>query len=147
MDRVSAASAGDGSAGAGGNMRGEGVPSIPSDEEVWLALEASNAREFVELLPDGLDTVLGDTGVALSGGQMQRIVIARAIIRRAPVLLLDEAFTGLDPVAEVSVISALLRLVADRPLGQTVVSTLYLEYGVILALASELLARVGRGSG
>ena len=100
------------------------MPSIPSDEEVWLALEASNAREFVELLPDGLDTVLGDTGVALSGGQMQRIAIARAIIRRAPVLLLDEAFTGLDPVAEVSVISALLRLVADRPLGQTVVSTL-----------------------
>ena len=67
-----------------------GIPEA-SDEEVVRAAKAACCNEFIESLPNGYDTVLGEGGVHLSGGEAQRISIARAIIRNTPILVLDEA--------------------------------------------------------
>ncbi len=83
-------------------------------EQVVRAAEAANATEFIDRLPQGLDTVLGDLGQGLSGGQRQRIAIARAILRDAPILLLDEATSALDRGSEASVLQAIERLMAGR---------------------------------
>ncbi len=85
-----------------------------SDEEIWQAARAANADEFLRLLPDGLDTFLGENGTRLSGGQQQRLAIARAILRDAPILLLDEATSALDAQAERQVQDALDELMRDR---------------------------------
>ena len=90
-----------------------GVPQL-TDAAVWQALEDAYAREFVEALPNGLDTRLGDEGVQLSGGQKQRIAIARALVRDPRVLILDEATSSLDAVSEESVQNALDRLMNGR---------------------------------
>ena len=67
-----------------------------SDAELWQALDDASARGFVERLPLGLDTVLGDRGVRISGGERQRIALARAMLRRPAMLVLDEATSNLD---------------------------------------------------
>eukprot|EP00752_Nemacystus_decipiens_P019537 g17593.t1 len=67
-----------------------------SEEEVRAALDAANATDFVDTLPEGVDTQLGERGVTLSGGQRQRLAIARAVLQDAPILLLDEATSALD---------------------------------------------------
>jgi ATP-binding cassette subfamily B protein len=74
---------------------GYGNPEASSDD-VERAARLANAHEFILGLPEGYDTVVGERGVTLSGGQRQRIAIARAAIRRAPILILDEPTTGLD---------------------------------------------------
>jgi ABC-type multidrug transport system fused ATPase/permease subunit len=81
-----------------------------SEEEMWDALRFSAADEFVNKLPQKLDTVLGDRGVRLSGGERQRIVLARAILRKPSILILDEATSALDSENEANIQEALDRL-------------------------------------
>ena len=71
-----------------------------SDEELWAALQSANASQFVQDLPQGLDTVTGERGSRLSGGEKQRISIARALLKNPPVLLLDEATSAVDNETE-----------------------------------------------
>ena len=85
-----------------------------SRDEVLAAIEAAHAREFIEALPQGLDTRLGDDGGGLSGGQRQRIALARAFLKDAPLLILDEATSALDYESEQHIQAALRDLAAGR---------------------------------
>ncbi len=82
--------------------------------ELEKACQAANAHEFVALLPQGYDTVIGERGIRLSGGQRQRIAIARAILRDAPILVLDEALSAVDAENEAIIQVALNRLMQGR---------------------------------
>jgi len=90
-----------------------GKPSA-TDEEIWQAVTQANARDFIEVLPQGLDTIVGERGVKLSGGQRQRIAIARAILKNAPILVLDEATSALDSESEKLIQDALEKLMKGR---------------------------------
>lgn len=85
-----------------------------SEERLQAAVRAAYVHEFVEQLPDGLDTMVGDRGALLSGGQRQRVVIARALLRDTPILILDEATSALDTSAERHIQAALDQLVRNR---------------------------------
>ncbi|MCC5985687.1 MAG: ABC transporter ATP-binding protein [Rhodobacteraceae bacterium] len=90
-----------------------GMEDVPADR-LRAAVEAAHVAEFVDALPEGLDTRAGPRGSALSGGQRQRVAIARAILRDAPILLLDEATSALDARSEALVQAALERLARGR---------------------------------
>ena len=85
--------------------------------EVVRALKAAQCMDIIEKLPDGIDTVIGAKGVYLSGGEQQRITIARAVLKNAPILILDEATAFADPDNEVRVGKAL----AELSRGKTVI--------------------------
>ena len=85
-----------------------------SDEAIAQALRRSYAQEFINQLPDGLETLVGDDGVLLSGGQRQRIAIARALLKNAPVLIMDEATSALDNESEKYIQSALQEVMVGR---------------------------------
>lgn len=85
-----------------------------SRQEIIEAARLANADEFIVNLPEGYDTMVGERGVTLSGGQRQRIAIARAIIRRSPILILDEPSSGLDAASEELVFEALRRLMEGK---------------------------------
>jgi subfamily B ATP-binding cassette protein MsbA len=85
-----------------------------SDEELMRAAEAAHVLDFANEMPDGLETLVGDRGVLLSGGQRQRIAIGRALLKDAPVLILDEATSSLDTQSERRIQEALGELMKNR---------------------------------
>jgi len=85
-----------------------------TDAELWGALESANAKHFVETLPEGLDTKVGERGIKLSVGEKQRVSIARALLRNPPILLLDEATASVDTETERQIQSALDALMQHR---------------------------------
>lgn len=90
-----------------------GRPDVPLDK-VQQAAQAALAHDFISAMPEGYDTVIGERGMRLSGGERQRIAIARAILKNAPVLILDEATSSLDTESEALVQSALQNLMTGR---------------------------------
>lgn len=107
-------------------------------EQVEAAARLANADGFIRALPQGYDTILGERGATLSNGQRQRIAIARAAIRNAPILLLDEPTTGLDAANVQTVISALDRLAQGR-------TTLLITHDLQHAAQSDLILFVEGG--
>ncbi|MBU0651401.1 MAG: lipid A export permease/ATP-binding protein MsbA [Proteobacteria bacterium] len=87
---------------------------VKTEEEIVAAAKAANAHDFIVRLPMGYDTVIGEQGTKLSGGERQRISIARAILKDAPILILDEATSSLDSEAEIEVQEALENLMKGR---------------------------------
>ena len=85
-----------------------------TEGEIIQAARTANAHEFICLLPDGYNTVVGERGVKLSGGQRQRIAIARAVLKDAPILILDEATSSVDTETEMLIQQALERLMVGR---------------------------------
>ena len=85
-----------------------------SDAELWRAVDAANARQFIERLPQGLESVVGERGVKLSVGEKQRLSIARALLKDPPILILDEATASVDTATERLIQEALEHLMANR---------------------------------
>src|SRR5262249_39813751 len=83
-------------------------------EEIIEAAKAANAHDFVTRLPAGYDTVLGERGAQISGGERQRISIARAFLKDAPILILDEPTSSVDSKTEWVILEALSRLIVGR---------------------------------
>jgi ABC-type multidrug transport system fused ATPase/permease subunit len=124
-------------------------------EQIEHAARCANAHDFIESLPAGYDTEIGERGATLSGGQRQRIAIARAFIRRAPILVLDEPTTGLDADSTRLVVGALRSLMRgtttiiishDPGLVRSADRVLLVESGTIAAEGThdELLDAGGR---
>ncbi len=109
-----------------------------SDAEVLAACEAAYATEFIRLMPQGMDTFLGERGVRLSGGQRQRLSIARALLSQRPILLLDEATSALDAESEKMVQLALEGLMRDR-------TTLIIAHRLATVQNADRIAVLERG--
>ena len=126
-----------------------------TDAEIETAARAAGIHDFIASLPGGYDTVVGERGATLSGGQRQRIAIARAMVRNAPILLLDEPTTGLDARTEEQVMAALRSLMVGRttiivthqlPLIREADQILFIEHGRLVERGThtELLRLNGR---
>ena len=89
-----------------------GNPSA-SDDELWTALEIAQARSFVEAMPGGLDAPIHQGGTNVSGGQRQRLAIARAVVRRPEIYLFDDSFSALDLATDARLRAALAPVTAD----------------------------------
>ena len=87
---------------------------IAADSELWRAVDAANARHFIERLPQGMESVVGERGVKLSVGEKQRLSIARALLKDPPILILDEATASVDTATERLIQEALEHLMANR---------------------------------
>ena len=85
-----------------------------NDDAVWEAIDAANLRSVIEDLPKGLDTMVGENGMSMSGGQRQRLAIARALIRDPKIIILDEATSALDVISEQSVQNAIDNMIKGR---------------------------------
>ncbi len=103
------------------------------------AAEAADAHEFIQRLPEGYETRVGQRGRLLSGGQRQRIAIARAMIRDAPILLLDEPTTSLDADAAERILSPLRRLMAGR-------TTVVISHNLLTVQDAQQIIYLDRGS-
>jgi ATP-binding cassette subfamily B protein len=131
-----------------------GVPDATA-ADIMAAVRLAGAYDFVQRLPHGLDTVVGERGTTLSHGQRQRLAIARAIVRNAPLLILDEPTTGLDEESERAVVRALdlsargrsvLVITHDLQLAARADRILYLEGGRLLEQGThaQLMGVAGR---
>ena len=122
-----------------------------TDDEVWSALRLAQADRFVAVLPDGLDSIVGERGTTLSGGQRQRLALARALVRKPRLLVLDDATSAVDPEVERRILAALRS--TDVPATVVVVAyrratialadeVVYVEHGRIMARGTheDLLA-------
>jgi ATP-binding cassette subfamily B protein len=109
-----------------------------TDQEVREAAEAASALDFLEQLPEGLNSFMGERGVRLSGGQRQRLAIARAILRNPAVLLLDEATSALDAESERAVQEALDRLMQGR-------TTLVIAHRLATVLKADRIVVLDQG--
>jgi subfamily B ATP-binding cassette protein MsbA len=85
-----------------------------SDQEIIEAAKSANAHDFIQKFPQGYETIIGEQGVKLSGGERQRLSIARALLKNAPILILDEATSSLDSDSETEVQRAMERLMEGR---------------------------------
>ncbi len=85
-----------------------------TEDDVRRALKDAEALDFVEAMPQGLDTPVGERGTALSGGQRQRLALARALVHSPDLLILDEATTALDPATEIEICRTLRRFAGQR---------------------------------
>lgn len=115
-----------------------GRPEAP-DAEIVAVARAVGADGFIARLPDGYDTIVGDRGLKLSGGQRQRVGIARALLKRAPIIVLDEATSALDTESELVIQRALVTSTADR----TVVAVAH-RLSTIAAFDRVLVMQAGR---
>ncbi|WP_048307870.1 thiol reductant ABC exporter subunit CydD [Halomonas sp. PR-M31] len=106
-----------------------------SDAQLWEAVTQAGLEELVTVLPDGLNTRLGERGLGLSGGQAQRLALARVFLSKAPLVLLDEPTASLDADSEAQVVTSLKRLVAQ---GRTVVIATH--HPALMALADRVLS-------
>ncbi len=129
--------------------------SSANETELWRAVEAANARNFIERLPGGLESIVGERGVKLSVGEKQRLSIARALLKDPPILILDEATASVDTATERLIQEALEHLMANRTSVviahrlSTIVRAdqiLVLDHGRIIERGrhSELIARGGK---
>lgn len=114
-----------------------GLPDGTADD-VREAAEGANARSFIDQMPEGLQTELGERGVRLSGGEAQRIAIARALIRRPRILLMDEATSNLDAISEKIVQEALDRIMRGR-------TTLFIAHRLSTAARADRILMLRRG--
>ncbi|RPE37271.1 ATP-binding cassette subfamily B protein [Streptomyces sp. Ag109_O5-1] len=110
-----------------------------TDADVWAAAAAADAHDFVTALPDGYDTPVGRRGNSLSGGQRRRIALARAMLRTAPVLVLDEPTAGLDDGATARVMAPLRRLAAGR-------TTFLITHDLRLTAQADLILHLADGT-
>ena len=109
-----------------------------SDEEVVAAARAADAHAFISAMPDGYDTRIGQRGRRLSGGQRQRIAIARAMVRDAPILVLDEPTTALDAESGERVMEPVRRLMSGR-------ATLVISHNLITAREADQILVLDEG--
>jgi ATP-binding cassette, subfamily B, bacterial len=107
-------------------------------EAIALAARLAHAHEFIEQLPDGYDTVIGERGASLSGGQRQRIAIARAVLRNAPIVILDEPLTGVDVVAENLIMRGLENLMCNR-------TAIMIAHRLTTILKADVVVVIGEG--
>jgi ABC-type multidrug transport system fused ATPase/permease subunit len=110
-----------------------------TDAELWQALDDAGLREEIEALPEGLGAEVGEQGALLSGGQAQRLAIARAFLRDAPILLLDEPTSQVDLASETAILAALDRLAAGR-------TVLMIAHRPGAILAADRVIALGSGS-
>jgi ATP-binding cassette subfamily B protein len=109
-----------------------------TENDILAAAQLANAHDFIAGLPQGYDTILGERGASLSGGQRQRLAIARAALRKAPIVILDEPTTGLDGQNESEVMAALERLTEGR-------TTLLISHNLRAAKQADMIIYFERG--
>ena len=114
-----------------------GRPGAP-DAEVWHALEQANIREFVESLPEKLDTMIGEGGLRPSTGQRQRLALARVFLKNPPILILDEATSGLDSEVENLIHDAVRRLMKGR-------TSFLIAHRLASAVEADIIVVLDRG--